>query len=398
MKKRDFYSVLGVKRSASREEIKKAYKELAKKYHPDRNAGDGKAEERFKEVSEAYQVLSDETKRKEYDLFGHGPRPEGGAGGGWGQGSWQDGGSPWSTGPDGQGFYYSTTGADPADIGDLFGRIFGGAGNRPGRPHAGFGPGDPFGFGAEQGPATGADVEADIHLAFEEAIRGGQHRLTLQRGGACGACRGSGRNRAGRSETCKACGGSGGRQVGNAGTHFSVVCAACGGEGRTYADPCPACGGTGQASGADTITVNIPPGVDDGGRLRIPGKGATGPSGKAGDLFLRVHVRPHRLFRRQGRDLHLDLPVTVAEAALGASVEVPTLDGTARLKVPGGTQNGAVLRMKGKGIPSPRGGAHGDMLVRVNVEVPKQLSGKARKLFEELRHTEHDPRKDAFRS
>ncbi len=396
MKKRDYYSVLGVNRSASREEIKKAYKVLAKKYHPDRNAGEGKAEEKFKEVSEAYQVLSDEKKRKEYDLFGHSRRPENNGFGGWGRGAAQGGNTTWSAGPDGHGFAFSGMNGESGDIGDIFSKIFGGAGKRKNARPSGFQANGPFGFGMDPRRESGVDVEADIHLDFEEAIRGGKQRLSLQRNGACASCHGSGKNRNGKAETCRACSGSGGKQVGNAGTHFSVVCTACGGEGRTYIESCTTCQGTGQAGGVDTLTVNIPPGVDDGGRLRIPGKGEMGPSGKAGDLFLRIHVRPHRYFRRKGGNLHLDLPVTVSEAALGTSVEVPTLEGQARLKIPGATQNGAVLRMKGKGIASPRGGSHGDMFVHVNVAIPKHVTGKARKLYEALKNMEHDPRKDAF--
>jgi len=396
MKRRDYYSVLSVPRSASRDEIKKAYKGLAKKHHPDRNAGDRKAEERFKEVSEAYRVLSNDKKRREYDLFGHGGRPEGNGFQGWGHGTQPHAGDTGSAGPDAHGFHHGDMGGDPGDIGEIFSRIFGGGGHRKSGPGSGFQAGTPFDFGMETGPASGADVEADIHLDFEEAIRGGTHRLSLRRDGACSHCLGSGRNRSGKTETCRACNGSGGKQVGNAGTHFSVMCTACGGEGRTFVDPCTPCRGTGRSEGVDTLSVNIPAGVEDGGRLRIPGKGQAGPSGRAGDLFLRIHVRPHRFFRRKGADLHVDLPLTVSEAVLGATVEVPTLEGPARLKIPAATQNGAVLRMKGKGIASPRQSGHGDMFVRVNVAVPQNLDGRARNLFEELRKTEHNPREGAF--
>jgi len=396
MNKRDYYAVLGLSRTASPQEIKKAYKALAKKHHPDRNAGNAKAEERFKEVSEAYQVLSDETKRKEYDLFGHAGRAENGGFQGWARGAAQNRSRTGSAGPQANGFAYGDMGGNPGDIGDIFSRIFGGAAHGERAPRAGFQDGGPFGFGAGPEPDAGIDVEADIHLDFEEAIRGGKQRLTLQRGGACAACLGSGKNRGGKAETCPACNGTGGRQVGNGGTRFSVVCRICGGEGRTYTEPCPACLGTGRTEDVETLTVNIPPGVDDGGRLRIPGKGEKGLSGRAGDLLLRIHVRPHRTFRRQGSDLHVDLPVTVSEAALGATVEVPTLEGQARLKIPPATQNGSVLRMKGKGIASPKGNGNGDMLVHVNVAIPKHLDGRARTLFEELQQLESDPRQGAF--
>jgi molecular chaperone DnaJ len=388
MAKRDYYAVLGVSRSASQDEIKKAYKLLAKKHHPDRNHGEAKAEEKFKEVSEAYQVLSDDKKRQQYDLFGHAGRSESGGFGG-----------RRGAGPGGYGFAYggATGGSDDiGDIGDLFGRIFGGAGKRKKRHGDGFQAGAPFGFDAEWGPEPGIDVEADIHLSFEEAIRGGKHRISVQRNGACFSCRGSGRNRTGQAESCKACNGTGGRQVANAGTHFTVVCAACAGEGRIYTEPCPDCGGTGRTGGVDTLTVNIPAGVDEGGRLRIPGKGERAADGRTGDLFLKTHVKPHRFFRRTGSDLNIDLPVTVSEAVLGATVGVPTLEGEARLKIPRGTQNGAVLRMKGKGIASHKDHAPGDMYVHVHVTLPDSLDEKARRLFEELKNVEQDPRKGKF--
>ncbi len=396
MKKRDYYSVLGVSRSASPDEIKKAYKNLAKKHHPDRNTGDVKAEDRFKEVSEAYHVLADDKKRREYDLFGHRDPAETNGFQGWGRTPQSHPGHTWSAGPDVHGFEYGNMGDASGDIGEIFSRIFGGGAPRKSAPHSGFQAGAPFGFDMDTGPVSGGDVQADISLDFEEAIRGGKHRITLRRDGACTHCLGSGKNRSGGMQTCTVCNGSGGRQVGNAGTQFSVVCTACGGEGSTFVEPCTSCRGTGRAGGMDTLNVNIPPGVEDGGRLRIPGKGVPRPSGKTGDLILRVQVRPHRYFRRNGRDLHVDLPVTVSEAALGATVEMPTLEGPARLKLPSATQNGAVLRMKGKGIATPRETGCGDMFVHVNVAIPKNLDGKARKLFEALRKMERNPREGLF--
>jgi molecular chaperone DnaJ len=184
--------------------------------------------------------------------------------------------------------------------------------------------------------------------------------------------------------------------VANAGTDFTVVCNACNGQGRVYTDPCTSCGGTGRSTGPETLNVKIPPGVDNGGRLRIPGKGEVGADGRAGDLYLRIHVTPHRYFRREGKDLHLDLPVTVSEAVLGAKVEVPTLDGKATLKIPAGTQNGAKLRMKGKGVPDPKGGARGDMYVHAQIVVPEAQDPKLKKIFEELKVTEVDPRAGMF--
>jgi len=390
MKTNDYYKVLGVSKSATQADIKKAYKRLAKQYHPDRNQGDKAAENRFKEISEAYQSLSDPEKRKQYDLFG-------GAGfqgdpGFWGRGrnTGTNGAYTWSSGSGGQGF----------DLKDLFGQIFGNGGRGRtradefvgGNPfHSGTGSYD-FDFGFDVGPEPGRDVETDVTIRFEDAINGGTHRISLQRNGSCSACTGTGTNRTGPSSVCASCTGKGRKRVGNGGTDFTVVCNACGGQGRVYTEPCTACGGTGRSAGMESLAVKIPPGVDNGGRLRIPGKGKVGPDGRAGDLFLRIHVTPHRHYRREGKTLHLDLPVTVSEAALGAKVEVPTLNGKATLSIPAGTQGGAKLRMKGKGVPDPKGGVPGDMYVHTQIVVPKKTDAKARKIFEELKGIEIDPR------
>ena len=390
MNNTDYYKVLGVSKSATQAEIKKAYKRLAKQYHPDRNEGDKAAENRFKEISEAYQSLSDPEKRKQYDTFG-------GAGfrgdpGFWGRGrnTGTSGAYTWSSGSGGQGF----------DLKDLFGQIFGNGGKGRARAEE-FAGGNPFdtgtgsydfGFGFDVGPEPGRDVEADVTIRFEDAINGGTHRISLQRNGICPACTGTGTNRTGPSSACASCAGKGRRQVGNGGTDFTVVCNACGGQGRIYTEPCTACVGTGRSAGMESLAVKIPPGVDNGGRLRIPGKGEVGPDGRAGDLFLRIHVTPHRYLRREGRNLHVDLPVTISEAALGAKVEVPTLNGKATLTIPAGTQSGAKLRMKGKGVPDPKGGVPGDMYVHTQIVVPKTPDAKTRKIFEELKGIEVDPR------
>jgi len=395
MRNTDYYKVLGVSKSATQAEIKKAYKRLAKQYHPDRNQGDKAAENRFKEVSEAYQSLSDPEKRKQYDMFGEAGFQ--GDPGFWGRS--QDGGtSGYST-------WASNSGDKGFDLKDLFGQIFGGGGGRvrtradefAGGNSFGAGTGaSDFGFGFDVGPEPGRDVEADVTIRFEDAISGGTHRISLQRNGTCSACGGSGKNRSGHSSTCTSCAGKGRKQVANGGTNFTVVCNTCSGQGRIYTEPCSGCAGTGRSTGVENLSVKIPPGVDNGGRLRIPGKGETGPDGRAGDLFLRIHVTPHRYFRREGKNLHVDLPVNISEAALGDKVEVPTLDGKATLTIPAGTQSGTTLRMKGKGVPDPKGGRPGDMYVHTQIVVPKTPDAKARKIFEELKGIEIDPRAGKF--
>ena len=395
MASRDYYEVLGVSRGASREDIKKAYKRLAKEHHPDRNGGDEKAENRFKEISEAYHTLSDPKKREQYDAFGgsahRGDRGFGGGRPGAGGSQYYT----WSSGPGQSGF----------DFKDIFSQMFGGGG-RPGGHREARGAGEPFSFDAGAspfgfdfsagGPAAGRDVEAEITIAFEDAVRGGTHRLSLRREGACPTCNGSGNDPGGPSTVCASCGGSGRKQVVNAGPSFAVTCDACAGNGRVYTQPCRACRGSGAATGTDTISVKIPPGVVDGGRLRIPGKGERGPDGRQGDLYLRVRVTPHRYFRREGDHIHLDLPVTVGEAALGARVRVPTLDGTSTLRIPAGTQGGATLRMKGKGVPNPKGKGRGDQFVHLQISLPKNPDERTRRLLEELRKLEDDPREGRF--
>ena len=392
MKNTDYYKVLCVSKDATQSEIKKVYKRLAKKHHPDRNQGDKTAESRFKEISEAYQTLSDPEKRKQYDMFG-GSGFQGDPGF-WGQGqnAGRNGTHTWSSGTGGGGF----------DLKDLFGQIFGNGGRARTRADefAGGNPFEagtgPFGFGFDVGPQPGRDVEADVTIRFEDAINGGTHRISMQRNGSCSACKGTGRNQAGQSSECTACAGKGRKQVANAGTDFTIVCNACNGQGRIYTEPCTGCGGTGRSAGVENLSVKIPPGVDNGGRLRIPGKGEAGPDGRTGDLFLRIHVTPHKYFRREGKSLHVDLPVTISEAALGAKVEVPTLDGKATLTIPAGTQSGAKLRMKGKGVPDPKGGTPGDMYVHTQISIPKAPDAKARKIFEELKGIQIDPRAGKF--
>lgn len=394
MPKQDYYEILGVSRTASADEIKKAFKKLARQHHPDRNQGNKAAEDKFKAVNEAYQVLSNPEKRKTYDLFGHdgpvgAPGPGAGPYGGYGGQRVYDfsGGGGTINFED----IFGGAGGGGGGIGDIFSEMFGGAG-RSRKRRADFG-----GFGGydEPGPVPGRDVEAEITVSFEDAMRGGTHRLQFSRQAACADCGGTGHNRSGRSRNCAACGGAGKKQVAGGGSNFNVVCSACSGTGKVHTEPCHTCYGQGQVMSPETITVKIPPGVNDGGRLRIPGKGESGPGGQ-GDLFLHIRVTPHPYFRREGRDLHLEVPVTVSEAALGAKIEVPTLDGRATVKVGAGTQTGATLRLRGKGAPSPKGAAAGDLLVHVRVVVPEDPDAETRRILEELKAREPDPRAGKF--
>jgi len=399
MAKRDYYEVLGIARKATPDEIKKAFKKLARAHHPDRNKGSKQSEDKFKSVNEAYQVLSNPEKRQQYDLFGHdGPvgAPGPGPGPGPGGRNYQ-----WTGGAGGPGINLEDLlggmgggGGGGGGMGDIFSEIFGGGGRgrrrRPGAGSAG------FGFaGEEAGPVGGRDVEAEITVSFEDALRGGTHRLQFSRMTACAACGGAGKKKGGPSRACAACGGAGKRQAAGGGKNFNVVCSACEGTGQIQTEPCHVCYGQGQTMAPETITVKIPPGVNDGGRLRIPGKGEGGPGGQ-GDLFLHIRVTPHAYFRREGRDLHVEVPVTVSEAALGARIEVPTLEGKAAVKVASGTQNGATLRLRGKGAPSPKGGAAGDLLAHVRVVIPESPDPETRQLLEELKKHERDPREGKF--
>lgn len=360
---KDYYKVLGVPKDASIDEIKKAYRKLARQYHPDANKGDPKAEERFKEISEAYDVLSDEKKRKEYDearsLFGSGGfRIPTGSGTG-------------------------TTGGFPFDLGDLFGGLrTGGLGDILGGI---------FGGGSRRAqPRRGADVETEITISFTDAIRGVTVPIRLTSPGPCPSCHGTGARAGTMPRVCPNCSGTGmvSRVVG--GFALSEPCRECRGRGLVVDDPCPSCRGSGRATSERTLQVRIPAGVDDGQRIRLKGRGAPGENGgSAGDLIVLVHVQPHKVFGRSGPNLTLTLPVTFPEAALGATIEVPTLDGPVTVKLPPGTSSGRVLRVRGKGAPR-RDGSRGDLLVTVEVVVPKKLSSKAREALEAFRSATED--------
>jgi molecular chaperone DnaJ len=355
---KDYYAALGVPKDAPAADIKKAYRKLATTLHPDKNPGDKGAEDRFKEVSEAYDVLSDEAKRREYDearaLFGAGGfRPASGMPGGQGM-------------PFDLGDLFGRAGAGAGGLGDVFGGLFGG--RAPG--------------GAGRVPRRGTDVETEVTLSFGDALRGVTVPVRLTTTGPCTTCRGSGAAPGTSSTECATCHGAGVTTRNQGGFAFSEPCRSCRGKGRTIDVPCPTCAGQGVASSERTLNVRIPRGVADGQRVRLAGRGAPGErGGPAGDLLVTVHVTRHDLIGRNGDDLTLAVPVTFAEAALGTQVTVPTLDGPVTVKVPAGTSSGRTLRVRGRGVRRKDGTA-GDLLVTVQVAVPQRLSSDAREALE----------------
>ncbi len=350
--KRDYYEVLGVEKGASDDEIKKAYRKLAKQYHPDLNKDDPTAAEKFKEVGEAYSVLSDSEKRARYDQFGHaGVDPSYGGGGAGGYGGFGD--------------------FDMGDLGDIFGSFFGG----------GFGGGQ-----RRQGPRKGQDIQQYITLTFEEAAFGCTKKVTVNRSETCDQCGGSGAKAGTNPETCPTCHGSGRvRQVQQTPLgqfQTTSTCRNCGGSGKIIKEPCQKCGGSGTVRVSKTIDIKIPAGIDDDQTISARGQGEAGvKGGPNGDLFVTVTVKPHKLFRRDGSNVYLEVPITFVQAALGCELDIPTLDGTVKQKIPEGTQNGDQFRFRGKGIPNLRTGGRGDQYVKVNVEVPKNLTSRQREIL-----------------
>ena len=360
--KEDYYTLLGVEKTASEEDLKKAYRKKAIQYHPDKNQGNKEAEEMFKKVSEAYEVLKDPQKRAAYDRYGHAAFQQGGAAG------------P-RAGGGGGGFH------DPFDI---FREVFnqGGGGGGGGIFEEFFGGG---GGGGRDGGRDGSDLRYDLEISLEDAARGIEKEISFRKVVTCERCDGSGAEPGSKRVTCPTCRGAG--QIRRSGgiITFTQACPTCGGAGTKVEKPCTACKGEGRTAKTTKLNVRIPPGVDTGSRLRSVGNGEAGMAGgQAGDLYIVISVAEHEIFERQNDDLFCEIPIKFTLATLGGSIEVPTLSGKASLKIPVGTQSGTTFRLKGKGMPSLRGGHHGDQLVRVHVEVPTSLSPEQRKKLEEF--------------
>jgi molecular chaperone DnaJ len=369
---KDYYQVLGVPKNASTAEIKKAYRKLAQEFHPDRNAGNKAAEDRFKEVSAAYDVIGDEDKRKQYDQVREM------AASGFGAGGFPGGGFPGGGFPGGAGGqrvrFEDVGGFDVGDLGDLFGGLFGGGGRTTG----------------QRSRATrGTDLETDVTVSFDDAMRGTTVPVRITGPAPCETCHGSGAAPGTSPVVCPQCGGAGQVAVNQGPFQMAQTCPRCGGSGRVVETPCPTCDGSGVQRRPRSFQVKIPAGVQDNARIKLAGRGEPGRHGAApGDLFVRVRVRPHPFFGRKGHDLTVELPVTYSEATLGADVEVPTLNGPVKMKVPGGTPNGKTFRLKSKG--APKRGGHGDLLVTVTVEVPKKVSRAEKDLLKRLQEEEKE--------
>lgn len=348
MDKRDYYEVLGVSRNATSDEIKKAYRKLARKYHPDANPGDKDAEAKFKEISEAYVVLSDPEKRAGYDRFGH-------------------------AGADGQGFGGFEGFGDFGGLGDIFEMFFGGGGRTRRRT----------------GPERGQDIRTDMEISLEEAAFGLEREVKVPRVETCGTCGGSGAAAGSKPKTCLACAGTGQVQFTQSTPFGRIVqsrtCDRCRGTGQVIEKPCPTCRGAGSVRKTRSIKVKVPPGVDNGSRLRLAGEGEAGTrGGPPGDLYVYIHVKQHKLFRREGDDLICEISLSFVQAALGDEIDVPTLEGKEKLKIPEGTQPGTVFRIRGKGVPHLSGFGRGDQHVRIKVMIPGKLSEKQKELLREF--------------
>jgi molecular chaperone DnaJ len=366
-KKRDYYEVLGVNRDASDEEIKKAYRKLAMKHHPDRNPGSKEAEERFKEAKEAYEILCEPEKRRAYDAYGHaGVHPNMGGMGG----------------ADAAGF-----GGFAEAFGDIFSDIFGG--------------------GQGRGRSTvyrGADLRYNLEITLEQAARGTETKIRIPTMETCETCHGSGAKPGTQPKTCETCHGAGTVRLSQGFFSIQQTCPTCHGSGKMVADPCPTCRGAGRVKKHKTLSVKIPAGVDEGDRIRLSGEGESGVNGgPPGDLYVVMHLKPHPVFQRDGDDLHCQMPVSITLAALGGEIEIPTLEGSAKIKVPAETQTGQVFRLRGKGIKGVRSSYPGDLLCEVAVETPVRLTERQKELLRELEDinhadgSRHNPRARSFR-
>ncbi|MCH8551835.1 MAG: molecular chaperone DnaJ [Natronospirillum sp.] len=365
MSKRDYYEILGVDRSADEKDIKKAYRRLAMKYHPDRNQGDPEGEAKFKEASEAYEVLADAEKRQAYDQFGHaGVDGQAGGFGGAGHSSFSD------------------------IFGDVFGDIFGASGG---------------GGGRRSSARRGSDLRYNLELTLEEAVRGIEKTIRVPTLVSCGTCDGSGAKPGTKPKTCGVCQGTGTVRMQQGFFAVQQTCHACGGSGQVIEDPCTDCRGRGVKEETRTLNVKIPAGVDTGDRIRLSGEGEAGSKGgPAGDLYVQVIVKEHSLFQRDGSNLYCEVPISFVDAALGGELEVPTLDGRVKLKIPAETQSGKLFRLRSKGVTPVRGGPKGDLMCRVVVETPVKLSEKQKELLREFQATldrknsSHSPRKTSW--
>ena len=367
MAKQDYYATLGLAREASAEELKRSYRKLAMQHHPDRNPGDKRAEAKFKELNEAYDVLKDDQKRAAYDRFGHAAFEQGGG-----------------AGPFGGGFNFQ----DGADLGDIFDQMFGAMGGRRGGGRT----------------RSGADLRAQVEVDMEAAFAGTKMQLRVPTRVACDACNGTGSEAKDRSsETCATCSGAGKVRAQQGFFIVERTCPTCGGSGRTVRNPCKVCQGAGTVARERTLQVSIPAGVEDGTRIRLAGEGeAGGPGAPPGDLYVHVGIRPHEIFQRDGANVYCRVPLRMGLAALGGEVEVPSIDGTrAKVKVPPGTQTGEQFRLRGKGFSVLRSAARGDMYIQVAVETPQHLSRRQRELLEDFEsestsNTRGNPESEGF--
>lgn len=365
MSKRDYYEILGLNREASEEDIKKAYRKLAMKHHPDRNPDNPSAEDKFKEAKLAYEILSDGNKRAAYDQFGHaGVDQQAGFGGG------------------GQGF-----GGGFADaFGGIFDEIFGGARG-----------------GSRSNVYRGADLRYNLEITLEQAARGTEHKIRIPSMQVCEACNGNGAKSGSQPATCPTCTGSGQIRLQQGFFSIQQTCPKCHGTGRFISDPCGTCHGNGRLKKQKTLSVKIPAGVDEGDRIRLAGEGEHGVNGgPPGDLYVQIHLKPHAMFQRDHNDLHCEMPISFTTAALGGEIEIPTLDGAAKLKIPAETQSGRAFRLRGKGIRGVRSHSHGDLMCHVVVETPVNLTERQKELLMELEETSrgndsrHNPRASSW--